>query len=239
MKPAQKVLTTVLWALTVLAMVGMIGAGLWKGRDREGDGVVTGPVEVTNDRLAVLGQVPAFSLIDQNSKSLTLESLRGKPWIATFVFTRCAGPCPVMTAKMGVLQKSLPANVDLVSVSVDPTNDTPSVLKEYAAKYAADESRWHFLTGDPDAIYAFARGMMITAVPATQEKPIIHSERFILVGPDGDIRGYYSNNDEKEMANLKLDAETLAAQAPAPQTPAQQTPANQTSAPQTSAEVQP
>ena len=193
MKPVQKILMTVLWSLMVLVMVGVIAASLWR---RE---------------LPVVGDAPAFELVDQNTAPVTLASMRGKVWIADFIFTQCAGPCPVMTAKMAQLQKDIVSpQVQFVSFSVDPQRDTPAVLKEYAAKFKADEQRWRFLTGPDDVIYATARGMLVTAMPATSQSSILHSERFILIDSEGKIRKYYDSKDPRDMAALKSDAAALA-----------------------------
>src|SRR5206468_11373309 len=123
------------------------------------------------------------------------KSLAGKPWIADLIFTHCAGPCPVMTGKMASLQKALASSdVRLVSISVDPKNDTPAVLKEYAQKFGADESRWLFLTGDEQAAYDVARGLLLPADPAKADAPIIHSTKFVLIDAAGKIRKYYSSD---------------------------------------------
>src|SRR5438874_1101127 len=146
MKPVQKILMSVLWVMTVLIMVSVIGASLWRRRPAS--------------EVPVLSDAPAFSLVDQDSKPLTLASMAGKPFVADFIFTHCAGPCPIMTAKMAALTKDLPGDIHFVSFSVDPERDTPTRLKEYAKQINADESRWHFLTGRQDAISAVAAGMM-------------------------------------------------------------------------------
>src|SRR5438093_10611157 len=110
MRPVQKLLMSALWVLMVLIMVSVIGAGLWRGRGGGGDGEVK--------KLPVLSDVPAFALVDQDNQPLTLATLAGKPWVADFIFTHCAGPCPIMTAKMSELRKDLPGEVRLVSFSV-------------------------------------------------------------------------------------------------------------------------
>ena len=210
-----------LWACAVLAMVSVIGANLW--RDRQGGGASTAaaiddhsgdasadehqPLRHTHD-------VPAFSLIDQNEKPVTLESLKGKPFIANFIFTNCAGPCPTMTAKMSKLQNTVPAEVKLVSFSVDPARDRPAVLKEYANNFDADHSRWHFLTvADPaqaKSVYTLSHAMLLPAQPAADEQSqIIHSPKFVLVGADGKTRAYYDSDDAQRMEQLKADAKDL------------------------------
>jgi protein SCO1/2 len=226
MRPIQKALTTMLWLCAVLAMVSVIGANMWRGRAGGAGANVAGaggelPVE-PEEHLPVMAETPPFSLVDQNGQRVTIETLRGHPWVASFIFTRCAGPCPIMTAKMSQFQKTLPPDIRLVSVSVDPTNDTPAALKTYAAKFNADDSRWRFLTIGPEqdasAVYTLARGMLVTALPANTDNPIIHSEKFILVDGEGNIRAYYDSNDSKQMAQLKADAAELAGAAPAAST---------------------
>ena len=213
MQPIQKVLTSILWVLMVVAMVSVIGAGLWRRGASDGSanssGAAAAASETASD-LPVLTDVPQFDLIDQDSKPVNLSSLAGKPWIADFVFTHCAGPCPMMTAKMAALRKELPADVRFVSFSVDPEHDSPAVLKEYAAKFEGDEPRWRFVTGNKDTIYKVAAGMLVTAIPATADAPIIHDERFILVDGEGRMRGVYHSKDDEAMAALKRDAAALA-----------------------------
>ena len=233
MRPVQKVLTTMLWACAVLAMVSVIGANLWRGRaaaqhggagvygtepgsaepaaaaEQDGEGAGADPP------LRVSRDVPAFSLVDQNDAPVTLETLKGKPFIANFVFTNCGGPCPQMTKKMAELQKTVPAGVKLVSFSVDAGYDRPEVLKAYAARYGADPARWHFLTtANPDeatATHTLARGMMLGAQPADGDSPIVHSEKFVLVDASGVARAYYSSRSGKQMAQLATDAAELLA----------------------------
>jgi protein SCO1/2 len=207
MKPVQKVLTTILLGGAALAMasvivVSVVGAGRWR----------RGGVSAADRNLPVLGNVPAFAFHDQDDQPVTLEALRGFPWVADLIFTRCPGSCPMMTGKMAALQQSLPAEVRLVSFSVDPEHDTPAVLKEYARRFSADESRWKFLTSDQDTIMAQARGMLLTALPATADQPIMHDGRFLLIDGQGRIRGAYHSEDAGELAGLEHDAKGLVAE---------------------------
>ena len=197
MNAIQKVLTAILLGGAVFTMMSVFGAELWR-RGRAAD-----------EGLPVLGNVPAFEFRDQDDNPVTLESLRGSPWVADFIFTRCPGSCPVMAGKMAAMQKSLPPQVKLVSFSVDPEHDTPAVLKEYARSFSADESRWTFLTGDKGAVMAQARGMLLTALPATADRPIMHDGRFVLIDGRGRIRGAYRSDEPQELANLDRDARRL------------------------------
>src|SRR6516162_2422529 len=65
--------------------------------------------------------VPDFSLTDQTDKTVTLQELKGKVWVADFIFTNCGGTCPVMTEKMRKLQETLPADIHLVPLQSIPT----------------------------------------------------------------------------------------------------------------------
>ena len=101
------------------------------------------------DRMEVLGKLSDFSLVERSGEALGLADLKGKVWLAGFVFTHCAGPCPLISAQMSALQRPLAEfeDVRLVSLSVDPERDTPAVLSDYARRYEADPDRWLFLTG--------------------------------------------------------------------------------------------
>jgi len=162
--------------------------------------------------LPIFSTVPAFSLIERSNRPVDSRELAGKVWVADFIFTQCAGMCPVMTGKMRLLQDRLPAEIHLVSFSVDPARDTPEVLTEYAKRHDADPTRWLFLTGDKDAIYrlsieGFKLGLDDTS--GTAAEPITHSTRFVLVDRQGRIRGYYGMDDETAPDRLVEDAKSL------------------------------
>jgi protein SCO1/2 len=116
----------------------------------------------TAARLPVIGPAPAFALTDQAGRPLALADLRGKVFAVTFIYTACTDSCPIITAKMAQIQRRLGADfgprVRFVSVTVDPLNDTPDVLRSYAGKFGADVPGWSFLTGTPQQIDAVVRG---------------------------------------------------------------------------------
>ncbi|MDD9951349.1 MAG: SCO family protein [Zetaproteobacteria bacterium] len=143
-------------------------------------------------RLPRFGKVRRFQLYSQEGEAFDSAShLEGKVWVASFIFTRCQGPCPMMAQKMAGLQQHLFEKNDptqLVSISMDPDYDTPFVLKAFGDKYAADYQRWTFLTGAKPTIIELAKEVF--RVPAGEE-PDMHSTRFILVDSESYIRGYY------------------------------------------------
>ena len=205
----QKIITTVLWGVLVLAMLGVVGTGLW-AKWRDGGG----PAGARAEALPVLYEAPQFSLTDQDGRPFPSDRLRGKVWVADFIFTNCPGACGLMTQKMASLQQAVPdKNVEFVSFSVDPERDTPEVLKQYGQRFGADPARWHFLTGTKDAVFATAAGLKLSAMPAGAQGPdIIHSEKFLLVDGDGRVRGAYSSNSEndEDLKRLAADAAALA-----------------------------
>lgn len=168
--------------------------------------------------IPVYGKVPDFSLTESSGRSLSLADLQGKVWIADFIFTHCAGPCPIMSAQMAGLQKKLQdaPDVRLVTFSVDPERDTPQVLSEYAKQFKADTSRWFFLTGAKKAIYDLAnKGFKIGATENTgpdrqpDEDTILHSTSFVLVDRDANIRGYYEGGESNDLDRLVKDTRVL------------------------------
>jgi len=158
-----------------------------------------------------LGMVPAFSLIAQDGATIRREDLDGKVWIANFIFTRCAGQCPMVSAEMARLHTALRAlpTVRLVSFTVDPEHDTPEVLSAYARQYHADPARWRFVTGTSAAITQLAeQGFHLGISPGTAQEPITHSLRFALVDRRGHLRGYYEATDPEAMQRLRAHALT-------------------------------
>jgi len=210
----EKLLTALLWSVLGVAMAGVIAMGLYAKLIRNRASGASGG----NVRNMVIDQTwepfaaPTFSLIDQDGKAFGSEQLKGKPYVAAFIFTHCAGACPMMTQKMAKLQKAVPdKDVELVSFTVDPERDTPEVLKTYAKNAGADSSRWHFLTGSPEQLAAVAAGLKSAAVKATDgSDQFIHSDRFMLIDGNGQVRGTYRNSEPEAMDQLAKDAEKLA-----------------------------
>lgn len=153
-------------------------------------------------------QIPAFDLVESSGQRFTNETLKGKVWIASFIFTHCASTCPGMTYKTQAMQKTLPEGVVLVSVSVDPTRDTPEVLSEYAAFNHRVDGKWFLLTGKWEAISELAmKGFYLGG-----DSPLLHSTRFALVDAEGWLRGYYDSKEESEMAKLLTDVALVLAE---------------------------
>jgi protein SCO1/2 len=133
---------------------------------------------------------PGFSLIDQDGKPLSLGDLRGKTLVIDFIYTRCPGPCPILTLKHVELQRALPPElrerVRFVSISLDPTNDSPEALARYAKERGADLANWSFLTGPEADVAEVVRRFGVGTLRAA-DGTIDHAVATFLVDGQGRI----------------------------------------------------
>lgn len=137
--------------------------------------------------------LPAFSLVDQSGASFSQEDLRGKFTLMTFIFTRCPVPdfCPRLSKQFQSIQQRLRSSqpdmahsLQLVSVSIDPEFDTPTVLREYGGRYGADPKLWRLATGPAPEIEALRK---IFSVYAEKSAAILdHTLATALI--DSDLR---------------------------------------------------
>jgi protein SCO1/2 len=163
------------------------------------------------------GTVPTFQLTNQDGQPFGSSQLRGKIWIADFIYTTCPGPCPMISSRMSDLQKPLEkTDVHLVSFTVDPAKDTPEVLRGYAEKLQAQPGRWDFLTGPQSSIYEISRyGFKLAVSDGSEEAGLpVHSTRMILVDRHGAIRGYYDAAEPDAMTKLLADTNHLLREQP-------------------------
>ena len=199
---ARKIIRVILiFNLAALAAVGVFVM-------REGSFSLTAfPKKPT---LPYLGVVNDFELTAKDGRPFRQENLMKQPWIASFMFTSCAGQCPVMNARLERLQKELPEGIFLVSFSVDPLTDTPEVLRSYAKKYHADENRWFFLTGQKSEIDQVLSNFYMNG----SDNPSLHSFRLVLVDSQSNLRGFYDSLDENSIRQLLKDVKKLVKENP-------------------------
>jgi cytochrome oxidase Cu insertion factor (SCO1/SenC/PrrC family) len=150
--------------------------------------------------LPVIGAVADFTLTNQDGKVTTLADLTNRVWVADIIFTRCAGPCPIITGHMKSLEGALPKTSDarLVTLTTDPDFDTPAMIKKYGERFGADFYRWTFLTGAKSEIGALGGGSLkLSAVPvqpADQTNAadlFIHTTIFVIVDKHARLRGLF------------------------------------------------
>jgi protein SCO1/2 len=165
-----------------------------------------------------IAAVPAFEMRDQDDAPVTDKDLRGKVNIVSFIFTSCPDVCPLLTAKLsGLRTQLLPqrASLRFVSISVDPTTDTPAVLKAFAHKHGADYPDWRFLPGPLDRLRSvvvdgFKQGLQVGEAPEGGPPNILHGSHFVLVDRAGMIRGFYRSDQEGALL-IARDARRLVA----------------------------
>lgn len=194
------------WNLTLILFPLFIAAGLLVLRQIEVQRANRRPVEI-------YGTVPPFELINQAGKSFGSADLAGKVWIADFIYTTCPGPCPMISSRMGEMQRPLEkTDVHFVSITVDPEKDTPAMLHRYAENLHAQAGRWDFLTGPKSQVYQLiVAGFKLPAAEhdGDQGQPL-HSTRMVLVDRRGQIRGYYDAIAPDTTTRLIADANRLA-----------------------------
>ncbi len=154
--------------------------------------------------------LPDFSFTERNGATITKQQLLGKPWIAGFVFTHCAGPCPLVSGAMKQIERDCKdQDFRLVTITVDPARDTLAVLKSYADSYEAPQDKWLFLTGEQRPIYELIRDGFKLPVEETEgpdRKPgfeIIHSTAVVLVNAEGVCVAKFNATKDDEVVRLR------------------------------------
>jgi protein SCO1/2/putative membrane protein len=167
-------------------------------------------------------RVPEFNLVERSGAPLGRKDLLGRVWVAEFIFTRCAGACPVMVSRMMSLSKKFP-EATYVSFTVDPANDTPEVLRAYV-KNSSLPNEWLFATGPYEQIQDLAKkGFKLSMGPGSSaDEPIIHSDRLVIVDRYGRQRASCSTSDFEGMAQLEAELRKVLAE---PAIPVQKLPA--------------
>jgi protein SCO1/2 len=197
------------WLGLGAVIVVVLVAGLW-GLRRHGNSETAPPV---------MGTLPPFSLIERSGRAISRDDLTGQPWVADFIFTRCSGMCPALSTRMAEVRRRVREQglrTRLVSFSVDPLHDTPEVLREYAARFAGDDDSWLFVTGERDRLYQLiSQGFRLSVAERDGQATvdagelITHSDRFVLVDADGQIRGYYHGVEPESLDALLRDLAAL------------------------------
>ena len=198
------------WRLILLLIPLLTAGGLFWLRQAQVE-------HLRNRELLAYGTVPEFELVNEKGQFFGSEQLKNKIWIADFIFTKCPGPCPIISSRMAEIQKPLrDTDVHFVSFSVDPENDTPEALRIYGEKLKADPARWDFLTGDRKVIYSLIQNGFKLAVSDGQEAEGIpvHSTRVALVDRRGAIRGYYDALEPDAITKLVADTNHLLREQP-------------------------
>ena len=202
--------------MLIAVLAAAIGA-TWLTEGGAGDRAA-GLNREASDALPNLGKIPDFALTNQDGETVTDDQLRGRLWVADFIFTRCPSICPILSTNLARVQRWLEDQpggdaVRLVSFSVDPEHDRPAVLRQFGRRHEADFSRWHFLTGPSRArMWRLSEAgfkLPVAENPPDATMPIMHSGKFVLVDASGRIRGYYGGTQSSGIEKLKDDLKQL------------------------------
>ncbi|MDC8106371.1 SCO family protein [Chryseobacterium sp. B21-037] len=142
-------------------------------------------------------KVPDFELTDQNNKKITNRDMLGKVYLVEFFFSKCPTICPVMNSNMKVIEEEINnPGFGIISISIDPLNDTPETLKQHANRIGAKSPNWHFLTGDRTYIGNLADQFNIYVGDKEDEgESLNHSGMIALVDQEGNIRCRYNKDN--------------------------------------------
>ncbi len=143
--------------------------------------------------------IPAFKLTRADGKEFDSKSMLGKVWVASYFFANCPGPCYRLNQALAALQAEADFNdVQFVSITCDPDNDTPDELREYAKRFSADPKRWVFLTGEEKQLIKIGNGSF--ALPVASKT---HSELAVVLDRNSTIRGYFHLTDEDDLKTIR------------------------------------
>jgi protein SCO1 len=210
-----------IWLILGVGLTCVLGAALIVGlkarAQAEADRSLAEQQAMAQNRRRIdqepLKTLPPFSLPRARGEEVSLESLKGRVWVADFFFTTCPTICPTMSGKLRDLQERTQdlGEIRFLSITVDPENDDAAALRAYAEKFGADPERWFFLTGEEPVIRELKHVGFGIGDP---EDPIMgHSSRFTLIDADGRIRSSYlcadPNLGDSELAMLESDLREL------------------------------
>lgn len=142
-------------------------------------------------------KVPDFELTNQNNQKISKKDMLGKVYLVEFFFSKCPTICPVMNSNMKHIEETInDKNFGIISISIDPTNDTPEVLKNHARMLGTKSPNWHFLTGNRDYIDNLADQFNIyVGDKEDQSESLNHSGMIALVDQEGNLRSRFDDNN--------------------------------------------
>ena len=147
-----------------------------------------------------------LAFTDQNNHPFHIRDLKDKVTLFNFIFTQCSTVCSTQTKALVEVQKALSPElrkkVQLVSVSLDPFNDNPTVLKSFAKRMGANLKGWFFITGKPQGIQQVADRLKLFGNEKQAKRPDDHTTNLWLIDENGRLMQRYSGNplDVKRVA---------------------------------------
>ena len=202
--------------LLLLAVAVAFVAGGYMAYNKKGAPVSLpyfGPSGKDSTARATYYQVPSFQFTNQLGDTTSYRDFSNSIYVTDFFFTTCGGICPIMTKQMLRVYKEYEgeSRVKFLSHTVDPETDTPEVLKAYADERGINHAKWHFVTGNVDALYTMARKAYFIDDPTSPgyDEDFVHTENLALVDHNRHIRGYYNGIDSADVTRLIRDVRIL------------------------------
>lgn len=190
-----------IWLVVLAVIAGMY---VWRkglARPSAGDDATAAPAFTPKPL-----NLDRFTLTDRDGQPFRFESLKGKVWVASFFFTSCRTLCVRLNSEVAqITAKVADLPVEFVSISVDPENDTPARLAEYARQMGADPAQWKFVVASPADVEPLAHEFVVSAgaaIDADGHASLTHSDRLILVDTDGRAIAAVSATDEAAVTTL-------------------------------------
>ncbi|MBB5645724.1 SCO family protein [Pedobacter cryoconitis] len=157
--------------------------------------------------------IKPFSFTDQRNELVTNDTFKGKVYIADFIFLSCPTICPKMTIQMKKVYDAyyLDEDVLFLSHTIDPEHDTVEKLRAHSDALGVDPLKWHFVTGEKEAIYSIAADSYFATAHADSKAPggYVHSGGLLLIDKNQHIRGVYDGTSAEETTRLISDLEIL------------------------------
>ncbi|WP_162055733.1 SCO family protein [Pontibacter pamirensis] len=171
----------------------------------------TGQVQYTAQGDTVFHEIPDFSLLSKEGNIFTEAELEGAVYVTHFFTTDCPPACRKISSQLVRIQETFEnkPEVKIVSITVNPEDDSVEVLQNYAASYGAEADKWYFLTGDKQEIFRLAKEGFFLPGAVEQQKLTNSSNHLTLVDKEGKIRGVYEGTDLKEIDRLKTEINVL------------------------------
>ena len=161
----------------------------------------------TQPELPRFGSLPEFSFTSHTETEITLDSLKGRPWLINLFFTSCPHICPTLMKDIGMLRRSLKLSLPekdfgLLSITVDAKRDNPKRMREYRDKLQLNFDDWLLVTGEDKEIKNVLDNGLKLGAPVDIN---VHSKRIVLIDREGIVRGFYSIEAPEDIIKLKSD----------------------------------
>ena len=173
-------------------------------------------IPVSEGNLPIISKITPFTLTNQHNNPIGLTNYLGTPWLADIIFTRCPTICPKLTQTLSRLQSELGPGIGFMSLTTDPSHDTPEILSQFSRLHGGSDTNWHFLTGPKEALMKLAvDDLKLVSLPKDKTKQtnpndlFIHSGNLILVDAKGRVRASFEHDSTNLIGKIRSSLKQL------------------------------